>query len=82
LINLFKEIHEPKAWGPGSFDMVLPLIQATNIQPEMRILEVGGGSGQIATTLAKHWVVSVVTLETWTVGSEIRDVASGEDVGN
>lgn len=82
MINPFEQIHELKAWGPGSFNMAFPLIQATNIQPGMRILEVGGGSGQIATTLAKHWDVSVVALEPWTDGSEIRDVAFDEGVGN
>lgn len=82
MINPFEQINEPKSWGPGSFDMAFSLIQATNIRPGMRILEVGGGSGQIATTLAKHWNVSVVTLEPWTDGSDIRNISSSEGVEN
>lgn len=82
VINPFRQIQAPKPWGPASFDMALPLVNAVNIQPGMRILEVGGGSGQIAATIAKHWDVSVVTLEPWTDGSEIRNVAAIEGVGN
>lgn len=82
LTNPFMQIHEPRAWGPGSFEMAFPLIEATHIGSGMRVLEVGGGSGQIAATLAKYWKVSVVTLEPWTDGSEIRDVALGEGVEN
>lgn len=80
--NPFLQIENPNAWGPGSFEMAFSLTRAINIQPGMRILEVGGGSGQIAATLAKHWDVSVVTLEPWSDGSEIRDAASKEGVGN
>ena len=76
------QIREPNAWGPGSFEMAFLLIEATHIASGMRVLEVGGGSGQIAATLAKHWNVSVVTLEPWTDGSEIRDVAHRNSVGN
>lgn len=82
MINPFMQIREPKAWGPGSFEMAFPLIDATHIVSGMRVLEVGGGSGQIAATLAKHWNVSVVTLEPWTDGSEICDVAHRNSVGN
>lgn len=80
--NPFMQICEPKAWGPGSFEMAFPLIEAAQICSGMRVLEVGGGSGQIAATLAKHWNASVVTLEPWTDGSEIRNVANNEGVGN
>jgi ubiquinone/menaquinone biosynthesis C-methylase UbiE len=76
------QICEPKAWGPGSFEMAFPLIEAAQIRSGMRVLEIGGGSGQIAATLAKHLNASVVTLEPWTDGSEIRNVANNEGVGN
>lgn len=82
MTNPFLQIREPKTWGPGSFHMALPLVEATHIQPGMRVLEVGGGSGQVAATLAKHWNVSVVTLEPWTDGSEIRNVANDLGVGS
>jgi ubiquinone/menaquinone biosynthesis C-methylase UbiE len=80
--NPFMQICEPKAWGPGSFEMAFPLIEAAQIRSGMRVLEIGGGSGQIAATLAKHLNASVVTLEPWTDGSEIRNVANNEGVGN
>jgi ubiquinone/menaquinone biosynthesis C-methylase UbiE len=53
-VNPFLEIENPKAWGQASIEMSLPLVKAVNIKPGMRILEVGGGSGQIATTIARH----------------------------
>ncbi|MBS4203511.1 SAM-dependent methyltransferase [Lederbergia citrea] len=34
-----------------------------NLQPGMRVLEVGAGNGQMAVTLTKYWGVSVVTIE-------------------
>lgn len=82
MTNPFMQICEPKAWGPGSFEMAFPLIEAAQIRSGMRVLEIGGGSGQIAATLAKHLNASVVTLEPWTDGSEIRNVANNEGVGN
>jgi ubiquinone/menaquinone biosynthesis C-methylase UbiE len=48
----------------------------------MRVLEVGGGSGRIAVTLAKHWNTQVVTLEPWTDGNDIETLASQEGVAN
>lgn len=80
--NPFLNIEKPKAWGPGSFEMVFPLVLATKIRPGMRILEVGGGSGQIATTIAKHWNVSVVTLEPWAENNEIQAYAAEQGVEN
>lgn len=73
--NPFLEIENRNAWGPGSFEMTLPLITAVNIQSDMRVLEVGAGSGQIASCLAKHWGVSVVALEPWTDGVQIQENA-------
>ncbi|KYD20186.1 hypothetical protein [Caldibacillus debilis] len=37
--NPFLEIENRKPLGPGSDEMALPLIQAVNIQPGMRVLE-------------------------------------------
>ncbi len=56
------------------------MIEAARIQPGMRVLEVGGGSGQIATTLAKHWDVTVFTLEPWFGGAHIQTRAADEGV--
>ncbi|MBM7663105.1 ubiquinone/menaquinone biosynthesis C-methylase UbiE [Bacillus mesophilus] len=81
-VNPFLEVDLPRAWGPATFDMALPLVDALNIKPGMRILEVGGGSGQIATTLAKHWDVSVVTLEPWAESNEIQLYAASQGVEN
>lgn len=81
-MNPFLAIEQPTAWGPGSFEMALPLAEAVGIRPGMRVLEIGGGSGQIATTLAKHFGVTVVTLEPWTDGSGIAAYAASQGVGN
>jgi ubiquinone/menaquinone biosynthesis C-methylase UbiE len=62
--------------------MAAALIEAAGIEPDMRVLEVGGGSGRIAVTLAKHWNVNVVTLEPWTDGKEIQEYAAAEGVAN
>jgi|GEM_PF-4645184 len=62
--------------------MALPLVEATNIRPGMRVLEIGAGSGQIATTLAKHWNVTVVTLEPWSDGTAIQAYAAQQGVGS
>lgn len=80
--NPFLFIKEPKALGPGSFEMAKYLVESTNIKEGMRILEVGGGSGQIATTLAKFWNVSVVTLEPWSDGCDIHLYAKQQNVEN
>ncbi|MFE8700019.1 class I SAM-dependent methyltransferase [Cytobacillus sp. FJAT-54145] len=80
--NPFLKIEQTKAWGPGSFEMALPLVQALNIKPGMRVLEVGGGSGQIATTIAKHWDVTVITLEPWAKTNEIQEYAAEQGVEN
>lgn len=80
--NPFLNIKEPKAWGPGSFEMAKFLVESTNIKEGMRVLEVGGGSGQIATTIAKFWNVSVVTLEPWSDGTEIQSYAKKQNVEN
>jgi ubiquinone/menaquinone biosynthesis C-methylase UbiE len=80
--NPFLEIENPKAWGPGSFEMALPLVKAAKIRPGMRILEVGGGSGQIATTIAKYWDITVVTLEPWAKSNEIQAYAAEQGVEN
>lgn len=81
-MNPFLSIEQPIAWGPGSFEMALPLAEAAGIKPGMRVLEIGGGSGQIATTLAKHFSLSVITLEPWTDGRDIQAYAASQGVAN
>jgi cyclopropane fatty-acyl-phospholipid synthase-like methyltransferase len=78
--NPFLELKHRNAWGPGSFEMALPLIEAVGVKAGMRVLEVGGGSGQIATVLAKHWNVTVFALEPWFGGERIQAVAAAADV--
>lgn len=80
MTNPFLELEKPDAWGPGSFEMAMPLIEAVGIKAGMRVLEVGGGSGQIAVTLAKHWNVTVFTLEPWFGGEAIQARAQAEGV--
>lgn len=72
MTNPFLEIENCEAWGPGSFEMALPLVEAVGIKSGMRVLEVGGGSGQIAIALVKHWNVTVFTLEPWRGGNDIQ----------
>lgn len=62
--------------------MALPLVQAVGIQPGMRVLEVGAGSGQVAGVLAKHWDVSVVTMEIWGDLNAIQKYAASLQVQN
>src|SRR5712692_8742868 len=76
----FLELRDREAWGPGSFEMALPLVEAVGVKAGMRVLEVGGGSGQIATVLAKHWNVTVFTLEPWYGGERIQALAAAEGV--
>jgi ubiquinone/menaquinone biosynthesis C-methylase UbiE len=64
-MNPFVNVPERANLGPGTLEMALPLIETVGIQPGTRILEVGSGSGQVATILAKHWNVTVFTLEPW-----------------
>ncbi|SFL06514.1 Methyltransferase domain-containing protein [Paenibacillus sp. 1_12] len=71
-MNPFLELSDRNSWGPGSFEMALSLVEALKICAGMRVLEIGGGSGQIAATIAKYWNVNVVTLEPWTDGIEIQ----------
>ncbi|MBO9609916.1 MAG: class I SAM-dependent methyltransferase [Paenibacillaceae bacterium] len=82
--NPFSSLDPLKAWGPASFDMALPLLQAVNMKSNMRVLEVGGGSGYIASTIAKYWGVSVVTLEPWAKSgnNKIQAYAAEQGVEN
>jgi SAM-dependent methyltransferase len=80
MTNPFLQVNEQDVWGPGSLEMALSLIEATRIEPGMRVLEVGGGSDQIATILAKHWNVTVFSLEPWFGGGHIQALAAKEGV--
>jgi ubiquinone/menaquinone biosynthesis C-methylase UbiE len=62
--------------------MAFSLIEAAKIKPGMRVLEIGAGTGQIAAILAKHWNVSVVTLEPWEDLGTIQDYAEQVGVSN
>jgi SAM-dependent methyltransferase len=79
-MNPFLNVQERAAWGPGSLEMALPLVEAVGIRPGMRVLEVGGGSGQVATILAAHWNVHVFTLEPWEGGERIQARAAAAGV--
>src|SRR2546423_14083325 len=74
--NPFTSVDEPAILGPGTLDMALPLVDALCLHPGMRVLEVGGGTGQVATILAKAWDVTVVTLEPWHGGGDIHGPAA------
>jgi cyclopropane fatty-acyl-phospholipid synthase-like methyltransferase len=80
--NPFTSVDEPAILGPGTLDMALPLVQAVGIRPGMRVLEVGGGTGQVATVLAKTFDVTVFTLEPWHGGEEIQARATAAGVGD
>jgi hypothetical protein len=79
MANPFLELTDREPWGPGAFEMALPLVEEVAIRPGMRVLEVGGGSGQSAVTLAKHWNATVFTLEPWFGGDRIQARAAAED---
>jgi hypothetical protein len=78
--NPFTSSEAPAILGPGTLNMALPLVRALTIVPGMRVLEVGGGTGQVATILAKFFDVQVFTLEPWHGGEDIVG-ASGPYVG-
>ena len=78
--NPFTSVDEPAILGPGTLDMALPLVDALRLRPGMRVLEVGGGTGQVATILAKAWHVTVFTLEPWHGGDAIQARAAAAGV--
>jgi SAM-dependent methyltransferase len=78
--NPFTSVDEPAILGPGTLDMALPLVDALRVRPGMRVLEVGGGTGQVATILAKAWDVTVFTLEPWHGGEDIQARAAAAGV--
>ncbi|MUT65931.1 class I SAM-dependent methyltransferase [Paenibacillus sp. NEAU-GSW1] len=80
--NPFLSIQNPTPVGAGSYEMALPLITALELKPGMRILEIGAGTGQVAATLAKHWGVTVITLELWESLNFIQECASEQGVYN
>jgi SAM-dependent methyltransferase len=75
-------VDEPAILGPGTLDMALPLVNALRLRPGMRVLEVGGGTGQVATILAKAWDVTVFTLEPWHGGEDIQARAAAAGVAD
>src|ERR671932_22440 len=80
-MNPFLSVTERAIGGPGTLEMALPLIEAVGIRAGMRVLEVGGGSGQVAAILAAHWRVDVVALEPWAGGARIQARAAAAGVG-
>jgi SAM-dependent methyltransferase len=78
--NPFTSVDEPAILGPGTLDMALPLVEALRVRPGRRVLEVGGGTGQVATILAKAWDVTVFTLEPWHGGEDIQARAAAAGV--
>lgn len=80
--NPFLSIQNPTPLGAGSYEMALPLITALELKPGMRVLEIGAGTGQVAATVAKHWGVTVITLELWEILSVIQEYASEQGVDN
>jgi ubiquinone/menaquinone biosynthesis C-methylase UbiE len=82
LNNPFLDIINPRPLGAGSYDMALPLVNALKLKPGMRILEIGAGTGQVASTLVNHWKVSVVTLEIWENLNVIQSQAAKQGVEN
>jgi ubiquinone/menaquinone biosynthesis C-methylase UbiE len=82
LENPFLSFDNPKPLGAGSYEMALPLINALKLKAGMRVLEIGAGTGQVATILAKNWGVSIVTLEPWGSLKDIQDFATEHGVEN
>jgi SAM-dependent methyltransferase len=80
--NPFTSVDDPAILGPGTLEMALPLVQAVGIRPGMRVLEVGGGTGQVATILAKAFDVMVFTLEPWHGGEDIQARATAAGVAD
>ncbi len=79
-MNPFMNFTENAVYNPGTLEMALPVVEAVGIKAGMRVLELGGGSGQVACILAKHWNCTVVTLEPWSGDEEIQARAKREGV--
>ncbi len=80
MTNPFMTFTEYAIHNPGTLEMALPIVEAVGIKAGTRVLELGGGSGQVACVLAKHWNCTVVTLEPWHGGEEIQARAEREGV--
>jgi cyclopropane fatty-acyl-phospholipid synthase-like methyltransferase len=78
--NSFLDFSDYAIYNPGTLEMALPVVEATGIKPGMRVLELGAGSGKISCILAKHWNVTVITLEPWSDGADIQTRAEREGV--
>jgi len=81
-INPFLTNDPTAALGPGTLEMALALTETLRIETGMRVLEVGGGSGHVATILAKDWGAYVITLEPWHGGDAIQARAEVAGTGN
>jgi cyclopropane fatty-acyl-phospholipid synthase-like methyltransferase len=79
-VNPFMEFTEYAIYNPGTLEMALPVVEGCGIKSGMRVLELGGGSGQVACVLAKHWNVTVITLEPWNSCEDIQTRAKCEGV--
>ena len=82
LKNPFLSFDNPKPLGAGSYEMALPLVTALELKAGMRVLEIGAGTGQVATILAKYWGVTVITLEPWESLKVIQNFATEHSVDN
>ncbi len=81
-INPFLTNDSTAALGPGTLEMALFLTETLRIETGMRVLEVGGGSGHVATILAKNWGAYVITLEPWHGADAIQARAEAAGIGN
>ncbi|MGO4183014.1 class I SAM-dependent methyltransferase [Paenibacillus sp. TAF43_2] len=48
----------------------------------MRVLEIGAGTGQVATTIAKNWGVTLITLKLWENLNVIQQYVSEQGADN
>jgi tRNA A58 N-methylase Trm61 len=52
-MNSFMDFTEYAIYNLGTLEIALLVVEAVGIKPHMRVLELGGGSGQVACVLAK-----------------------------
>ncbi len=78
--NPFLDFSDYAIYNPGTLEMALPVIEAVGLKAGMRVLELGAGSGKVACILAKHWNITVITLEPWSDGADIQARTKREGV--